>query len=97
MTKSTKPYILGLDLGVQSVGWAMIELDENGNPCGIRRSGVRCFDSGVGSETEIASGKDESQNIPTQQDADKCQRRKNAPHGGVNRSLTIQQCVEQQT
>ena len=67
MAKSTKPYILGLDLGVQSVGWAMIDVDEGGNPCGIRRSGVRCFDSGVGSETEIASGKDESQNIKRRQ------------------------------
>ena len=67
MARSTQPYILGLDLGVQSVGWAMIDLDDAGNPCGIRRSGVRCFDSGVGSETEIASGKDESQNIKRRQ------------------------------
>ena len=32
MAKSTKPYILGLDLGVQSVGWAMIDLDDDGKP-----------------------------------------------------------------
>ena len=67
MAASQKPYILGLDLGVQSAGWAVIDLDEEGEPCGVRRSGVRCFDSGVGSETEIASGKDESQNIKRRQ------------------------------
>ena len=67
MAAAKKPYILGLDLGVQSAGWAMIDVDDHGRPCGIRRSGVRCFDSGVGSETEIASGKDESQNIKRRQ------------------------------
>ena len=67
MPDSQTPYILGLDLGVQSVGWAMIGLDNGGRACSILRSGVRCFDSGVGSETEIASGKDESQNIKRRQ------------------------------
>lgn len=68
MTGNPKsPYVLGLDLGVQSVGWAVLDLDQNGRPCGIRRSGVRCFESGVGNETEIASGKDESQNIKRRQ------------------------------
>ncbi len=67
MPNSEKPYILGLDLGVQSAGWSVIDLDEAGRPCGVRRSGVRCFESGVGSETEIASGKDESQNIKRRQ------------------------------
>ncbi len=67
MAESQKPYILGLDLGVQSVGWSAIDVDDNGRPCGVRRAGVRCFDSGVGSESEIASGKDESQNIKRRQ------------------------------
>jgi CRISPR-associated endonuclease Csn1 len=67
MGRNSSPYILGLDLGVQSVGWAVIDTDAKGNPLGIRRSGVRCFDSGVGSESEIASGKDESQNIKRRQ------------------------------
>jgi hypothetical protein len=31
-----KPYILGLDLGVQSVGWTVIDLDPAGRPCGVR-------------------------------------------------------------
>ncbi len=60
-------YILGLDLGVQSVGWAVIDLNEDGQPCGIRRAGVRCFDSGVGSETQISMGKDESANAGRRQ------------------------------
>ena len=61
MAISAKPYLLGLDLGIQSAGWSVIDLNDEGHPCGVRLSGVRCFDSGVGSETEIASGKDESQ------------------------------------
>jgi CRISPR-associated endonuclease Csn1 len=52
-------YLLGLDIGVQSVGWAVIDLDRDGNPCRLRRTGVRCFDSGVGSETQVEMGKDE--------------------------------------
>ena len=61
--KQRKPYLLGLDLGVQSVGWSVIDLGEDGRPCGIRRCGVRCFESGVGTETEIELGKDESTNV----------------------------------
>jgi CRISPR-associated endonuclease Csn1 len=67
MAVAQKPYLLGLDLGVQSAGWAVFDLDDRDHPYGIRRSGVRCFDSGVGSENEIASGKDESQNIKRRQ------------------------------
>ncbi|MGL6225119.1 MAG: type II CRISPR RNA-guided endonuclease Cas9 [Thermoguttaceae bacterium] len=50
-------YILGLDLGVQSIGWAIIVEDS-----GVKL-GVRCFDSGTGTETEIEQGKDESRNL----------------------------------
>ena len=64
---SSAPYILGLDLGVQSVGWAIIDMGPDEQPCGVRRAGVRCFDSGVGSETEIAMGKDESANAGRRQ------------------------------
>jgi CRISPR-associated endonuclease Csn1 len=54
-------YILGLDLGVQSVGWAIIPVDDNNGPA--MRLGVRCFDSGTGTESEIEQGKDESRNL----------------------------------
>ncbi len=59
---NTGPFILGLDIGVQSIGWAVVDLDEANNPVGVRRVGVRCFDSGVGSEKQIEMGKDESAN-----------------------------------
>lgn len=60
--RDTGPFILGLDIGVQSIGWAVVDLDEANNPVGVRRVGVRCFDSGVGSEKQIEMGKDESAN-----------------------------------
>lgn len=59
MTKSG--YILSLDLGVQSIGWAIVPLDpKKGSEL---RLGVRCFDSGTGTEQEIEQGKDESRNL----------------------------------
>ena len=57
-----RPYVLGLDLGVQSAGWVLIDLDAQGLPCGVRAAGVRCFESATGSEREIEIGKDESAN-----------------------------------
>ena len=41
----------------------MLSLDDDDNPTGVVRLGVRCFDSGVGSEEEVAQGKEESQNV----------------------------------
>lgn len=34
-------YILGLDIGIASVGWAMVEIDEEGNPIRLIDLGVR--------------------------------------------------------
>lgn len=69
MTKRSDhgPYVLGLDLGVQSIGWAVLDLDRHDGPVAVRRAGVRCFDSGVGSEREIEQGKDESRNTKRRQ------------------------------
>lgn len=39
-------YRLGLDLGTNSIGWCIVDLDENGAPCGIRDMGVRIFSDG---------------------------------------------------
>jgi CRISPR-associated endonuclease Csn1 len=61
-----KKYTLGLDLGVQSVGWAIVP-DEISDEFPIKL-GVRCFDSGTGTESEIEQGKDESRN-KTRRDA----------------------------
>ncbi len=41
-------YILGIDLGIASVGTALIKLDENGMPTGILDLGVRIFDTPEG-------------------------------------------------
>jgi CRISPR-associated endonuclease Csn1 len=56
-------YILGLDLGVQSIGWAIINCDKKGKTTAVECLGVRCFDSGTGTEAEIEQGKDESHNL----------------------------------
>ena len=37
-------YILGLDIGIASVGWAMIEIDEEENPIRLINLGVRIFE-----------------------------------------------------
>ncbi|WP_044470241.1 type II CRISPR RNA-guided endonuclease Cas9 [Mannheimia massilioguelmaensis] len=37
-------YILGLDLGIASVGWAVVEIDEQGNPLRLIDVGVRTFE-----------------------------------------------------
>lgn len=39
-------YRLGLDLGTNSIGWTMIDLDPSGKPTGIRRMGSRIFSDG---------------------------------------------------
>ncbi|MDP8162702.1 type II CRISPR RNA-guided endonuclease Cas9 [Pasteurella skyensis] len=41
---STMSYILGLDLGVASVGWSVIEIDENEMPIKLIDLGVRTFE-----------------------------------------------------
>lgn len=40
------PYRLGLDLGTNSIGWAMMDLDTTGRPVAIRRMGSRIFSDG---------------------------------------------------
>ncbi|MDY4279585.1 MAG: type II CRISPR RNA-guided endonuclease Cas9 [[Pasteurella] mairii] len=37
-------YILGLDLGIASVGWAVVEIDQNENPLRLIDLGVRTFE-----------------------------------------------------
>ncbi len=57
MEKRAADYVLGVDLGANSVGWAILEVD-NGSPARLIDSGVRVFEAGV--EGDIASGKDAS-------------------------------------
>ena len=49
MTSATEngvKYRLGIDLGTNSIGWAAIQLDEKGDPCGTLDMGVRIFPDG---------------------------------------------------
>ena len=39
-------YRLGIDLGTGSLGWALLELDHDNNPCRIIDMGSRIFGSG---------------------------------------------------
>ena len=46
-------YVIGLDIGIASVGWAVLLLDENDNVCGIVRAGVHTFDEAVVGQSKI--------------------------------------------
>lgn len=39
------PYAIGLDIGITSVGWACVALDEDDMPYGIISMGSRIFDA----------------------------------------------------
>lgn len=39
-----KKYILGLDLGIASVGWGLVEVNDEGDPIGLLDCGVRVFE-----------------------------------------------------
>lgn len=39
------PYGIGLDIGIASVGWAVVALNENAEPYGLIRCGTRIFDA----------------------------------------------------
>lgn len=51
-------YVLGIDLGSASLGWAAIALDQSGMATGLLRAGVRIFDPAVSGDIE--KGQDES-------------------------------------
>jgi len=60
------PYILGLDLGVASIGWSRIECDSAGSfkPLKILGVGSHLFESGTeGTIADINKGKDEARNV----------------------------------
>lgn len=41
------PWILGLDLGTNSIGWAALKVDDHHNPIEILNAGVRIFPAGT--------------------------------------------------
>jgi CRISPR-associated endonuclease Csn1 len=61
MYASTKPldnnYLLGIDLGTDSLGWAVVRVDDQDKPTEIVRLGVRRFEAGV--VGNIEAGRDE--------------------------------------
>lgn len=58
------PYVLGIDLGSRSVGFARLKLHAN-QPCEILDLGSRCFEAGV--DGNIDEGRDESRAAPRRQ------------------------------
>jgi CRISPR-associated endonuclease Csn1 len=53
-------YVLGIDLGSNSLGWAIVGLVD-GEPAKLIRAGVRVFDAGM--EGDIESGQEQSKNL----------------------------------
>jgi CRISPR-associated endonuclease Csn1 len=60
MTTEKDSYVLGIDLGTNSIGWAMVRLDNN-EPCELLDMGVRIFEAGT--TGDIETGKDESRAV----------------------------------
>ncbi|HEY2881349.1 MAG TPA: type II CRISPR RNA-guided endonuclease Cas9, partial [Pirellulales bacterium] len=55
--RGSRSYLLGLDLGTDSIGWAILDFDGK-HPTGVRRLGVRRFEAGV--LGNIEAGRDEA-------------------------------------
>lgn len=61
---NSEPFVLGIDLGTNSLGWALIRLNEAA-PQRLIRCGARVFDAGM--DGDIASGSEESRNLKRRQ------------------------------
>ena len=57
-------FVLGLDIGANSIGWALLALDD-GRPSRLASAGVRVFAAGV--EGDVSSGRDESRSVKRRQ------------------------------
>lgn len=60
-----KSYILGLDVGAASIGWALIAREDGDSLSALLGMGVHAFDEGV--EGDIESGKDEARGAKRRQ------------------------------
>jgi CRISPR-associated endonuclease Csn1 len=79
-------YVLGIDLGSASLGWAVAEIDAGGSPSAVTRVGVRVFDPGVeGTDLSIQQGRDESKAVKRRQM--RLQRRQLRRRAGRQREL----------
>ena len=64
MSNSSRRFVLGIDLGSASLGWALIQISPEGEPGALESCGVRIFDPGVDeSDGTIEQGKDKSKNV----------------------------------
>jgi CRISPR/Cas system Type II protein with McrA/HNH and RuvC-like nuclease domain len=82
-------FILGIDLGSNSLGWALIER-ANGEPTGLLRADVRIFEAATEGDRE--SGQEESRNRARHEA--RLYRRQRwqkivAPHGAGPRGLNL--------
>ena len=62
-------YALGLDIGVASIGWALLDLNDDGRPVGVRKAGVHLFDAGIDPgksdpESALLQGREQSKATP---------------------------------
>lgn len=60
-----KRYVLGLDIGATSIGWALVSLNPDDEPAGILKLGTHLFDAGV--EGDIEHGRDQSRAVVRRQ------------------------------
>lgn len=51
--KKINNYTLGIDMGTNSIGWAVVELDDNLQPCGLIACGTRIFQETVDAKSRI--------------------------------------------
>jgi len=76
VAEKSQKYILGLDLGSASLGWALVGIDAMEMPSSLIRAGVRIFEPGVdgakpgtpASAQEIQFGKDQSTAVARRQE-----------------------------
>ena len=58
--KTTGDFVLGIDLGANLVGWALVAR-KDGNPSKLLQIGSRVFDAGM--DGDLESGREESRNL----------------------------------
>ena len=65
-----KRYRLGLDLGVSSIGWCLLRLNEDNDPVSLKKMGVRIFSTGRDDKTSssLATKRGELRRIRRQRD-----------------------------
>ncbi len=63
-------YRLGLDVGTNSLGWSVLKLGQNGDPCGVDAAGARIFSDGrnVKSKTTLAADRREARSARRRRD-----------------------------